>query len=181
MHTQCLEVEASLPRRIRDLVQSKTCRYPVCTKALADCPCQNSVVIIGDACHPTLPYQAQGAAMAVEDGAVLGALLGNVFRDFSPEVARKAIPSVLQLFELLRKKRTTLNVKGAESNRRMYHMHDGSEQAARDMELKSHDGVSRSQWNWIDPDHLDALYGFDVIADAERQYRTWREKQQVVE
>src|ERR1700748_76062 len=37
---------------------------------------QGHTVLLGDACHPTLPYQAQGAAMAVEDGAVLGRLLG---------------------------------------------------------------------------------------------------------
>src|SRR4051794_33605696 len=39
-------------------------------------PLQGHTVLLGDACHPTLPYQAQGAAMAVEDGAVLGHLLG---------------------------------------------------------------------------------------------------------
>lgn len=32
--------------------------------------------MLGDSCHPTLPYQAQAAAMAVEDGAVLGESLG---------------------------------------------------------------------------------------------------------
>jgi salicylate hydroxylase len=31
--------------------------------------------LLGDACHATLPYLAQGAAMVVEDGAVLGALM----------------------------------------------------------------------------------------------------------
>lgn len=115
--------------------------------------------------------------MAVEDGAVLGGLLGNVSRDFSTETARQTIPAVLQLFERLRKRRTTLNVKGAETNRRMYHMHDGDEQAARDMELKGHDGVSASQWQWIDPEYQQALLGFDVIADAERQYIRWREQE----
>ncbi|KAK5025884.1 hypothetical protein LTR13_010348 [Exophiala sideris] len=36
---------------------------------------KGSVALLGDACHPTLPYQGQGAAMAVEDGASLGRLL----------------------------------------------------------------------------------------------------------
>src|SRR5204863_2247377 len=31
--------------------------------------------ILGDAAHPTLPYLAQGAAMAIEDGAVLARAL----------------------------------------------------------------------------------------------------------
>lgn len=33
--------------------------------------------LIGDAAHPTLPYLAQGAAMAVEDAAVLTWALGQ--------------------------------------------------------------------------------------------------------
>lgn len=33
--------------------------------------------LIGDAAHPTLPYLAQGAAMAVEDAAVLTRALGQ--------------------------------------------------------------------------------------------------------
>ncbi len=37
---------------------------------------KGSVALLGGACHPTLPYQAQGAAMAVEDGATIGKLLG---------------------------------------------------------------------------------------------------------
>ncbi|KIV86034.1 hypothetical protein PV11_01675 [Exophiala sideris] len=36
---------------------------------------KGSVALLRDACHPTLPYQGQGAAMAVEDGASLGRLL----------------------------------------------------------------------------------------------------------
>ncbi|MED5358994.1 MAG: FAD-dependent monooxygenase [Pseudomonadota bacterium] len=33
--------------------------------------------LIGDAAHPTLPYLAQGAAMAVEDAAILTRALGG--------------------------------------------------------------------------------------------------------
>lgn len=34
-----------------------------------------SVALVGDACHPTLPHLAQGAAQAIEDGAVLGVVI----------------------------------------------------------------------------------------------------------
>jgi len=34
---------------------------------------RGSVALLGDACHPTLPFLAQGAAMAIEDAAVLSA------------------------------------------------------------------------------------------------------------
>ena len=36
---------------------------------------QGRVSLLGDACHPTLPFMAQGAAMAIEDAAVLARCL----------------------------------------------------------------------------------------------------------
>lgn len=37
-----------------------------------------NTALIGDACHPTLPHLAQGAAQAIEDAAVLGVVLAKV-------------------------------------------------------------------------------------------------------
>jgi len=45
-----------------------------------------------------LPYLAQGANSAVEDGAVLGLLLGHL-------TSRAQLPKALQLYEKLRKAR----------------------------------------------------------------------------
>jgi 2-polyprenyl-6-methoxyphenol hydroxylase-like FAD-dependent oxidoreductase len=39
------------------------------------------VTLIGDAAHPMLPFLAQGAAMAIEDGAVLADMLGKYLDD----------------------------------------------------------------------------------------------------
>ena len=36
---------------------------------------QGRVALLGDACHPMLPFMAQGAAQAIEDGATLAACL----------------------------------------------------------------------------------------------------------
>lgn len=52
----------------------------------------------GDSCHPMLPYLAQGANSAVEDGAVLGQLLGHV-------KTKAQVPQALRLYEKLRKAR----------------------------------------------------------------------------
>lgn len=52
----------------------------------------------GDACHPMLPYLAQGANSAIEDGAVLGLLLGAI-------KSRDQLPEALKLYEKLRKHR----------------------------------------------------------------------------
>jgi salicylate hydroxylase len=95
------------------------------------------VALLGDACHPTLPYQAQGAAMAVEDGAIIGQLLGRLNQisrnsNITRHNLQGRINSALQLYEHCQKKRTTINVQGALNNRHFYHMSDGEEQRLRD-------------------------------------------------
>jgi salicylate hydroxylase/6-hydroxynicotinate 3-monooxygenase len=57
-----------------------------------------NVTLLGDACHPMTPYMAQGAAMAIEDAAVLSRCLEGVDRD--------AIPNAFRRFEASRKDRT---------------------------------------------------------------------------
>jgi salicylate hydroxylase len=39
---------------------------------------EGNVALMGDACHPTLPYVAQGAAQAAEDAGVLAAVLSRI-------------------------------------------------------------------------------------------------------
>lgn len=39
---------------------------------------EGNVALMGDACHPTLPYVAQGAAQAAEDAGVLAAVLSMI-------------------------------------------------------------------------------------------------------
>jgi len=60
----------------------------VCLSSPLISPCaeistQGNTAILGDACHPTLPYQAQGAAMAIEDGVLIRYLLGRLVHDFT--------------------------------------------------------------------------------------------------
>jgi 2-polyprenyl-6-methoxyphenol hydroxylase-like FAD-dependent oxidoreductase len=58
----------------------------------------NMLLLSGDACHPMLPYLAQGANSAVEDGAVLGLLLGHI-------KSKDQLPKALSMYEALRKSR----------------------------------------------------------------------------
>jgi 6-hydroxynicotinate 3-monooxygenase len=60
---------------------------------------QGNVTLLGDACHPMTPYMAQGAAMAMEDAAVLSRCLDGVARD--------GVAQAFQRFEATRKERTT--------------------------------------------------------------------------
>ncbi|KAM0525701.1 hypothetical protein ACHAPE_000412 [Trichoderma viride] len=56
--------------------------------------------LLGDAAHPMMPDQSQGACMALEDAGALGIL-------FSTKYAHLSIPEKLQLYELERKPRAT--------------------------------------------------------------------------
>lgn len=112
--------------------------------------------------------------MAVEDGMVIGELLGKLHRDFSGTDTIARIAAVLKLYESLRKPRTTLNVKGAVANRELYHMPDGPEQVERDKELRATTWDRPTKYNWTDYDYRQSLLGFDVIKDCHGQYDVWR-------
>ncbi len=70
------------------------------------------VTLLGDACHPTLPFMAQGAAMAIEDGAVLAACL-----DQSQDPATS-----LKRYEDLRRDRTAGIQNGSRRNATVFHL-----------------------------------------------------------
>jgi salicylate hydroxylase len=135
------------------------------------------VALLGDACHPTLPYQAQGAAMAVEDGCALGIVLGLLSR-LDVARPRTLVPDVLKLYESMRKHRTTVNVQGAIENRKLYHMEDGPGADARNAALRGTDWFdpqSKNPWKWANLGYLKDLMGFDTIQDARDRFGAWRE------
>lgn len=72
----------------------------------------HGVVLIGDAAHAMTPFAAQGAAMAIEDAAVLAELMG---RSENPA-------SVGPEFEALRARRWKRVADLAQANGRIYHM-----------------------------------------------------------
>ncbi|HET7889181.1 MAG TPA: FAD-dependent monooxygenase [Bradyrhizobium sp.] len=59
---------------------------------------EGKVTLLGDACHPMTPYMAQGAAMAIEDAAVLSRCLEGADRD--------GIADAFRRFEATRRERT---------------------------------------------------------------------------
>lgn len=133
---------------------------------------QGRVVLLGDACHPSLPYQAQGAAMAVEDGAVLGKLLSKA-SELDGANMESFVPKVLRLYESLRKSRTTVNVVGAVANRYWYHLPDGPEQEERDAFLRKEIWSDKVNWNLLDADYQYNLLGVDVVKDCEEAFEVW--------
>ena len=79
---------------------------------VARCLQDGRLVLIGDAAHPTLPFMAQGAVMAIEDAWLLAACLDGL-PDHRQALAR---------FEALRRPRVTRIVAVANANARNYHL-----------------------------------------------------------
>jgi salicylate hydroxylase len=72
-----------------------------------------AVTLLGDAAHPMLPYLAQGAAMAIEDAAVLAQRLAD--RPDDPSGA-------MRLYERQRQRRTARAQRAARRNGAVYHL-----------------------------------------------------------
>jgi salicylate hydroxylase len=66
---------------------------------------------MGDAAHPTLPFLAQGANMALEDAIVIARCL-DAFDD---------VPEALHHYELARLERTAAIVRGSSDNTKRFH------------------------------------------------------------
>jgi salicylate hydroxylase len=92
------------------------------------------VTLLGDAAHPTLPYLAQGAAMSIEDGAVLTRALGM----------RDSIADALQLYQRNRVDRTAKIVLQSNANRELFHLRSEAEIRARFS--KKDEGDDRNSW-----------------------------------
>jgi salicylate hydroxylase len=67
------------------------------------------VTLLGDACHPILPFLGQGGVMAIEDGYVIAACLAKHFSDPAKALAR---------YEDIRKERSSAVVRASHENRK---------------------------------------------------------------
>jgi salicylate hydroxylase len=85
------------------------------------------VTLLGDACHPMLPFMAQGAAQALEDGAALTSCL--------TQREDRSIPESLLLYETVRKPRASRVQSLAEVNKTRFHLPDGAAQRERDEQM----------------------------------------------
>lgn len=89
---------------------------------------RGQVTLLGDACHPTLPFMAQGAAMAIEDGAVLA-------RCLSRAEGAGGIEAELVAYANLRRGRTARVQQGSRRNGRIFHLR-GVSAAFRNLAVK---------------------------------------------
>lgn len=115
------------------------------------------VVLIGDAAHAMLPYLAQGAAQAIEDGATLAEELENC-------VSTDDIPRAMQQYQKKRKRRAETIQAGARKNGDIWHLPDGDEQEERDTLMKARDGHNPDQWS--DREFQQWLFGWNAFTNT---------------
>jgi salicylate hydroxylase len=104
------------------------------------------VTLLGDACHPMLPFLGQGAGQAIEDGAALTACLQR-FRD--------DLPAALQFYQSVRLPRTTRCQAQSRDNMTRFHLPDGPAQQARDAQM----ATGTTDWS---QQAIAWLYGHDA-------------------
>lgn len=130
---------------------------------------KGTFLMAGDCCHPMLPYLAQGANSSLEDGAVLGYVLGKV--DY--EKRDEQLPKAAALYQQLRKERGETIQKETFKQRHDFHLEDGDEQEARDKLMKSMlGGELKADFpsRWTCPRVQRWLYGYDSYAEAEKGF-----------
>lgn len=98
-----------------------------------------TTTLLGDACHPMLPFMAQGSCQAIEDAIVLARCMSNVNTSDAA--------SALRRYEDARQGRTAQVQTSAVMNKDLFHMVDGQEQRDRDMIFSiSPPGMSILDW-----------------------------------
>ena len=112
---------------------------------------KDNVALLGDAAHPTLPFLAQGANMALEDAWALGALVASGDEG-------------LARYEALRRPRAAKVIAAAEKNAWRYHLRPGPLRMAAHLGLRVASGMVPG----LMVGAFDWLYGYDVVSDVKK-------------
>lgn len=137
-------------RRLLGRVQSWA-SWPLFDAAPSHHLAKDRLALLGDAAHPMLPFLAQGAAMAIEDAAVLATCLADEGR---------TIPARLAAYSAARLERAARVQREARTNGERYHW-SGVRAECRDLGLRALGGerlLKRYDWlyGWRGSDDLKA-------------------------
>ena len=120
---------------IIDLADRDACyRWALFSRPVVEGWSTGRATILGDAAHATLPYLAQGAAMAIEDGAVLTRALAE----------GATLADALDLYERNRRDRTARIVGQSDENRKLFHL--PSVEEIRKSFANRDEGADRNEW-----------------------------------
>lgn len=120
-------------------------RHPV-----AECWHKGRVAILGDAAHPTLPFMAQGAVMALEDAWVLANALDKA----------ESVEAGLAAYQRRRHARASKVIEAASKNARNYHLPAGPMRIAAHTALRLGSTLAPS----LAMKKFDWIYRHDVTA-----------------
>lgn len=125
-------------RAVIDNVDRDQCfRWPLNNRVPSIRWSTQRVTMLGDAAHATLPYMAQGAAMAIEDAAVLARAL-----DLDLPMAQQ-----LHIYERHRAPRTARVVEESNEMGALYHI-DDADQMRREFHNRN---IAKSRNEWLYP------------------------------
>ena len=103
------------------------------------------VALLGDSCHPMMPYLAQGSAQATEDAATLATAVEQC----------TSVEETLNVYESQRKPRSTYVARNTRVLQDWLHLYDGPARDARDRMMLSDDENNPIFWgntmrkNWL--------------------------------
>ncbi len=132
---------------------------------------KGTFLMMGDCCHPMLPYLAQGANSSLEDGAVVGYLLGKV--DGKGEGKAAQLRKAAEMYQSLRKERGEGIQRETFKQREDFHLPDGEKQEARDELMTSMlGGEVKADFpsRWTCPRVQPWLYGYDAYREVEEAF-----------
>ena len=112
---------------------------------------EGQMTLLGDAAHPMLPFMAQGASMAIEDGWVLAHALSQ---------KTISLADALKRYEQARKPRATALQSISRDNAKLYHAPKGLDRAVRNLKLKIATLIPAAAFS-----RLDKIYGVDVTQE----------------
>jgi salicylate hydroxylase len=148
---ECAQAFAGWHGEIQTLIRHAPSmhKWALCLRKPLDRWSTGRCTLLGDACHPTTPFLAQGAVMTIEDAVVLGHCIGKLHTD---------IPAALSRYEQLRMPRTYTTVNRATENGRRIHAPELATP-----EMAEEYGAREWSANAIG-DRYDWLYGYDADA-----------------
>jgi salicylate hydroxylase len=115
------------------------------------------------------PYRAAGAAMAIEDAAVLG----NIFARMT---TKEQVLPFLRAYESIRLERANTFQRASRDNRHVYHYPDGPQQQERDRYLvERNPGSVRKTAAMSDGDFNQFAFSYDADKEVDKYWERFKD------